>query len=268
MPKNLKDIETKSSCTAYSSLISPLAKNILEQKAQLLDLPNHMLIQEVNTRWNSTQDMLVRFLEMQVAVFASLKENGVNPTKGEELSTLSDEDIALAEHCTSCLEPLKTITTLLCTERMPTVSIIMPLQNQLQNLMQPKEEDPQVIKEMKNIICTDLGKRYQHLKGFLLRATAIDPLFKSLAFLNENERNQVYDDVAAEAYKLSKLPTKNINQPPPPDRSEGTLPPLPGMPDTVLTTHITDKVEERGILSNMQGKQESASSGEPDEKKK
>lgn len=55
---------------------------ILREKQQQLSLPAHKLIQDVSTRWNSSFDMLQRFLEQQPAVFATLMSREIR--KGDE----------------------------------------------------------------------------------------------------------------------------------------------------------------------------------------
>lgn len=172
--------------------------------------------------------MLERFLEMQVAVFATIRDKSVVTHKTSDVNCLSDEDILLVEDCAKCLQPLKTITTLLCSEKTPTVSIIMPLQNQLSLMMAPREDDRQVIREMKKIATDDLAKRYLKIKPYLLRATGLDPRFKSLAFLSDNEKSAVYDDILTEAYKLK--PLKVVKEEPAAPEEAPPLPVLPELP--------------------------------------
>ena len=201
------------------------AAALLKNKAKVLALPDHKLINEVETRWNSTHDMIERFTEMQCGVFAVFHSKELSSTKDKSASSLSDEDIALAEECVNNLQSLKAITTLLCTESTPTVSMIMPLQHQLKTMMVDKPDDSQVIKEMKRIINSDLETRYIRHRDTLLVYTAIDPRFKSLAFLTENDRSQVYDNLATCVLKLMENAPAQVKTEPnePPEEN----PPLP-----------------------------------------
>ena len=58
--------------------LSSVACAVLKEKQKMLSLPEHKLIIDVQTRWNSALDMLTRFLEQQAAVHAALtsKEKG------------------------------------------------------------------------------------------------------------------------------------------------------------------------------------------------
>ena len=50
----------------------------LKEKQKLLGLPKHQLINDCITRWDSTYEMLKRFLEQQQAICAMLLEDGDN----------------------------------------------------------------------------------------------------------------------------------------------------------------------------------------------
>jgi len=48
-----------------------------------------------------------------------------------DLMSLSDAEITLLEDVRNCLKPLKDITTMLCSEKAPTASLIRPLLSQV-----------------------------------------------------------------------------------------------------------------------------------------
>ena len=66
------------------------AAEILQDKQKQLALPIHKLIQDVSTRWNSTQNMLERLLEQQPAISAALMSRDLR--RGEEINTPKDKD--------------------------------------------------------------------------------------------------------------------------------------------------------------------------------
>lgn len=121
---------------------SAIGATALKTQTDLLGLPNHKLIIDVTTRWNSAYDMLTRYLELQVAVTAVVRNKNLGTSTDKtlkDLKTLTDDEVAMAEDVVKCLRPLKTITTALCTESVPTISIILPLKDQLcNNFLQPK----------------------------------------------------------------------------------------------------------------------------------
>uniref|UniRef100_H3B220 DUF659 domain-containing protein n=1 Tax=Latimeria chalumnae TaxID=7897 RepID=H3B220_LATCH len=156
-------------------------------KTQLLHLPEHKLIMDVCTQWSS-YDMVQRFLEFQMAVAVALQRH-----KKKDLNTLTDFDISLAENVAdNNLKPLKTITTALRNEQVPTISFIVPLQRQLlDTLLVPKDEDSLAIMKMKHAIREDLSHCYIQHKDLLVCATVLDPRFKKFLFLKETKRYSI-----------------------------------------------------------------------------
>ncbi|KAL3871015.1 hypothetical protein ACJMK2_039185 [Sinanodonta woodiana] len=100
---------------------STTAATLLKSKQELLQLPKHKLIQDVQTCWNSSYDMIDRFLEQQLAIVATLLSKEIRQT---DLNTLSEDDVSNAEDILKVLKPMKTITTILCDEAAPTISMI------------------------------------------------------------------------------------------------------------------------------------------------
>ena len=99
---------------------------ILKSKRSLLELPQHKLINDVPTRWNSSYDMVQQFLEQQEAIEVVLLTKDVKKN-AKDVDLLSEDDISAAESVIKILGPIKTITTILCDEKTHTVSLIHPL---------------------------------------------------------------------------------------------------------------------------------------------
>lgn len=151
--------------------------------------------------------MLERFLEQQPAICAALLSSEVRKTE-KDLCTLTESDVTTAEEVVSAMKPMKEATQYMSKEKTPTLSVVAPLQDTLINGLKLVEGESAVIKEMKAAMAGDLQKRYTDLKATLHACSAMDPRFKSLPFLTENERQKVYDGLIAEAARLSMQPSE------------------------------------------------------------
>jgi hypothetical protein len=177
---------------------STVASHVLREKQALLSLPHHKLITDVATRWNSAHNMLERFLEQQPAIHAALLSTEVRKSE-KEICTLTDSDIKTAEEVVATMKPMKVATLAVSEEGSPTLSIVAPLHAQLVHELQDKPSDSTFTQELKTTMCQDLNKRYLNEKEALYKASALDPRFKALPFLSEDEREDVYNGVTAEA---------------------------------------------------------------------
>ncbi|RXN15602.1 zinc finger BED domain-containing 1-like protein [Labeo rohita] len=174
---------------------STTAAAVLKEKQVMLQLPLHKLVQDVATRWNSSHDMLERYLEQQAAVFSALTDKSVKKSI-KDIVTLSDDDVKLAEDVVQVLKPLKTVTTLMSTEQIPTISMILPLKHRILASMKHSGPDSTVVKDIKAAIAHDFEDRYpdtdRALIQFLHMSTALDPRFKSLPFLDETTHDTIF----------------------------------------------------------------------------
>lgn len=138
---------------------SPIACHVLQEKQNLMDLPKHKLIQDIITRWNSSFEMLERFLEQHPAIMATLMSKDLR--KGvTDVGTLSESDIANMEDIVQLMGPVKMATTVMCEEDQPTLSVIAPLQAKLLRHLQPCEDDSTLVVEIKRAMTDDLSTRY------------------------------------------------------------------------------------------------------------
>ncbi|XP_034023456.1 zinc finger BED domain-containing protein 1-like [Thalassophryne amazonica] len=171
---------------------STTAAVVLKAKQEMLQLPPHKLIQDVTTRWNSSYDMLKRYLEQQAAVYSALTEKDVKKN-ANDLITHSDQDVTVLEDVVEVLKPMKTITTLLSSEQQPTVSMILPLKHSILTTMKHTGTDSQIVKDVKSAIATNIEGRYSDLslQQFLNESTALDPRFKSLPHLDDPSRKDI-----------------------------------------------------------------------------
>ena len=105
---------------------STTAAQVLTNKQHMLNIPEHKLIHDVGTRWNTAHDMLERYVEQQPAIFSAMVDKAVKNT-GKDMAMLTDGELELAEDLIQLLNPMKEMTTLMSCESTPTSSMILPL---------------------------------------------------------------------------------------------------------------------------------------------
>lgn len=146
--------------------------------------------------------MLQRYLDLQPAVAGALVSPEVH-RNAREIDTLDNLDIRDAEDIMKLLKPLKTVTTVLSDEQNPTVSLIVPLKHTIEQSMLPVEEDSTTVRMMKKAIFNNLSDRYTGPgDNHLLDCTALDPRFRSLPHLTEDQRQDVFQRVKEKAVQM------------------------------------------------------------------
>ena len=158
--------------------------------------PQHSMIQDVETRWNSTYNMLERICEQQASICAALVD-----LKRVDLM-LQDSDVKIMENLVEILKPFFQITETICGENYTTVSSIKPLLHHLLNTaLDPRSNDLGAIKQLKEAVKQNLQQRYQDTETAKLLDIAcfLDPRFKELPFLSVVERTALHNLVREEA---------------------------------------------------------------------
>ena len=175
---------------------SSKAAYLLQEKQIALGLPQHSMIQDVETRWNSTYNMLERICEQQASICAALVD-----LKRVDLM-LQDGDVKIMENLVEILKPFFHITETICGENYTTVSSIKPLLHHLLNTdLDPRSNDLGAIKQLKEAVKQNLQQRYQDPETAKLLDIAcfLDPQFKELPFLSVVERTALHNLVREEA---------------------------------------------------------------------
>lgn len=182
---------------------SATASHQLKEKQKLLRLKSQKLKTDVPTRCNSAYEMALRFLEQQPAITATLLSPEIRRSESD-LATLTETEVTNAKDIVKALKPMNDVTLLMSVDKNPTVCLIAPIKAQLIQEMSDTTGDTHMIQEVKQAIRTDLQKRYnsEAEKKMLHTASALDPRFKGLDFLPEEERLEVYSRVADEAATL------------------------------------------------------------------
>lgn len=216
---------------------SALAMDILHKKQVLLQLPKVRLIQDVETRWNATYDMLERLLEQTAAIHAAFTQPDIKKSSRGLLLT-SDEQV-VAEEVMLVMKELKTATVLLCGQKNPTVSIILPVLKKLEVHLMPNPNDSKLVANVKAAIWDNLKDRYQDeaVRHFLLVASLIDPMYKDMKFVSNEDKLLALAELtnAAKLFAtgISTAATTVVKQEPQDDIPVSTVSaaqPLPALP--------------------------------------
>ncbi|KAJ8369423.1 hypothetical protein SKAU_G00094510 [Synaphobranchus kaupii] len=80
----------------------------------------------------------------------------------EEVNTLNENDICNVEDIVKVMTPVKVVTTIMCEDEQPTISMISPLKAKLQKHFEASDDDTAIITEMK-VFNNDFEKQYTHL---------------------------------------------------------------------------------------------------------
>lgn len=87
------------------------------------------------------------------------------------------------------------VTTRLSGEVYPTLSLLIPLMSGLQKTLEPKQKDKSVITKVKQALRKELKRRFSldclDVESKVVLAAALDPRFRGLTLLSEDERKEV-----------------------------------------------------------------------------
>ena len=245
---------------------SSTANHQLEEKQALLSLPKHTLMIEVKTRWNSTYDMLERYLEQQPAVMAVLMSAGATRS---DLDTLSPTDVTTAEQLIAVLQPIKTVTTVLCDASQSTISMVWPLLANLKESMQPRDSDTTIMRRVKQVALAYLDKRYTSasIQRLMMQSSAIDPRFKALPFVAVPERGPIYASLVAMADKVDDSCRERAAQQSQPVEASGVnSPEAERVQQPIEVFTVEGPPAKKSALSSLLGPAFGAFSSEPDTK--
>ena len=138
---------------------SVVAMTGLREKQAQLNVPDHQLVQDVSTRWNSTYYMLERLAEQRVAIYAVIHDPSF--TKPEHLYLdLKDTQWELLSRVVTVLKPLQITTTVLSSDTNVSCSVIYPVINGLlSHHLVVSNDDLSSVKRFKQIVTEELEKR-------------------------------------------------------------------------------------------------------------
>ena len=260
---------------------SPLQNKYLHEKQTLLSLPTHSLIIDVETRWNSTHDMVERLLQQEPAICAVL----LNSEKRDDRQlTFSDDEVKNMRSLVNILKPLKSATVLVGAEKSPTSSRMYPVLLKLKKHLAPVDQDNNFCKEMKQVMLNDLESRHKSDSDqrFMKLACLVDPRCKDLGFLSSEDVEFTKELLKTECTILenkSNEPNRDIMikvEPEVPDQQANhdqfadaananpPLPNLPSLPSASADPIVKSEPKDVGPSCSPPASKKSKPSPEPD----
>jgi len=157
---------------------------------------NLKLIQSVETRWNSTYDMLERFIEVADKVSGILLNQPTAPIM------LNASELQAAREFVQLLKPFEKATKIMCGEDYLTGSKVIPIINTLKNKLSMLVPNTEIGIHFKIELERHFSKRFISIEKVqpLAISTILDPRFKNIHF----------SDKIACAHSINKI-TQMIN---------------------------------------------------------
>lgn len=177
--ENVNDTLTKCKKIVNHFNKSGKSSNILRDTETEMGTKQYKLIQQVETRWNSLFYMVKRIVELFDVVVVTLSKIDNPPPM------LTSVELNLLMDIKDLLEIFETSTRLISGEKYCTISLVLPIINELQTQISLKkdfhhESGPQLQKILLGLIKENLFK-YEDTKECLL-GTILDPRFKKHGF--------------------------------------------------------------------------------------
>ena len=198
---------------------SALATDGLMKKQKALGFKKMLrVIQEVPTRWNSTFYMLQRLVLLKQPIHLYLEDTMTEVDRRSY--DLSDSQWANAKGVLNLLEAIDQVTTTLSGEKHSTLSWCLPLLFGLREAAKPDENDSSTLSSIKTKLIEQLDElKKLKMDSPMVMAAALDPRFRKLLFLSDEERYEVQrvliqkisvcdDFVAAEVSQVIEPPAK------------------------------------------------------------
>lgn len=173
----LQDVISKGKKIAAFFHRSAKATKRLTDAQASLKLPQHKLIQECPTRWNSAYDMIQRLVEQKAALSLVL----VSVTQIDNFTPL--EWIKAAQFATT-MKPFKEVTVMMSADRYPTISMVIPVLNVLRKMMIQNATGGFV--ELQDALLQQMERRWPNYERGQIHSicTVLDPRFKTIVFSN------------------------------------------------------------------------------------
>ena len=185
------------------------------------------LVSEVATRWNNVYDMLQRLSVLRVPITAVLNDTAVTKPSDRNLCLSAAQWTSVEELC-EVLRSFRDVTVMWSSEHDVTVSTILPAVVGLNAECETDDRDSLFIYAIKAKLRSELDRKF-HLSSVdpssaEALATAIDPCYRSLMFLSENDRQAIHEQLEQMVRKCSMLRILSSKPDCCPDEDEGVAP--------------------------------------------
>ena len=187
------DVELSGLKTKCKSIVSYFHRSVkasdhLAKVQKQLNLPPHKLIQEVETRWNSTFYMFERYLEQHSAITTTLCLL--------EKRELCLDNTNVIHDAVQLLAPFEAVTTEVSTEYFASLSKVIPMVRSLQKLT-ITSTSKSVLRET---LLANMAHRFATVEhnNILAASTFLDPRFKKLGFTQPLAATQCEKNILSE----------------------------------------------------------------------
>lgn len=171
-----------------------------------LGVPRRKLIQDVLTRWNSTYDMMDRFVVIKDALVSTLAILDTN------LEQLTSHEWMVVGEAKNVLEIFKEVTDEISAEKFVSISKVILLVTAISTDLSTSAENKESLPEVKEMIAElkeGMDKRFKHIKDndLYTQANLLDPRFKKYSFLSNAKYRRACDRLKQKAASTI-IPTK------------------------------------------------------------
>lgn len=133
----------------------------MHKRQKLLGEPEHVLIQDVPTRWNSTYEMMDRLVE-QCRVLSDIMLDPKMTKKSDCVKLLKDNEWDVVTDLTQVLGVFADETSYMCSEKDISCSEFLPIVCGLMNThLKSKDSDSPTTVKVKEALHEELERRYQ-----------------------------------------------------------------------------------------------------------
>jgi hypothetical protein len=216
------------------------------------------LIQDVSTRWNSTYLIMDRLLLLRVPLYSTLLDERFTKVSDRRSLDIKDSFWDIMENITPVLRPFAEATEILGREDQPTASSVYVLvQDLVCNHLTIQDSDAGVVKDLKSKILEGMQKRYkisddgkptaEVLKGPQMIASCLDPRYKSLRFISEEDREELRKEIIRLVKKTKMDKNENAEKDDDDEEPQAKKPMFQCLLGDVTPQSSKDKSEEQEV---------------------